>query len=182
LPVRPPDAITASVPASIDIDIDIAVGGLGEAGPLDRRGGAGPTYLFGAFRLIPDQHLLLRDDTPVRLGGRALDILTLLVDRAGCLVTKKELMAHAWPHTVVEECNVKVTVAVLRNAIGDGEDGHRYLVNIPRQGYKFVAPVARLAAPAPVAGSSPRRPHGVSRTATVAGAWCPRFRPSRRAL
>jgi DNA-binding winged helix-turn-helix (wHTH) protein len=96
---------------------------------------------FGPFRLLPAQQLLLEGDTPVRLGSRALEILTALVERAGELVTKNELMARVWPDTVVEESNLKVHVSALRRALGDGQPGRRYLANVPGRGYRFVAPV-----------------------------------------
>ena len=98
-------------------------------------------YLFGPFRLLPAKQLLLEGDTPVRIGGRAFDILTALVEQAGSVVTKNELMARAWPHAVVEESNLKVTVAALRRVLGEDRPGHRYLANVPGRGYRFVAPV-----------------------------------------
>jgi DNA-binding winged helix-turn-helix (wHTH) protein len=96
---------------------------------------------FGPFRLLPAQQLLLEGEAPVRLGSRALDILIALVERAGELVTKNELMTRVWPDTVVEESNLKVHVAGLRRALGDGQPGRRYLANVPGRGYRFVAPV-----------------------------------------
>jgi DNA-binding winged helix-turn-helix (wHTH) protein len=96
---------------------------------------------FGPFRLLPAQQLLLEGDAPVRLGSRALEILTALVERAGELVTKTELMARVWPDTVVEESNLKVHVFGLRRALGDGQPGRRYIANVPGRGYRFVAAV-----------------------------------------
>ena len=55
---------------------------------------------FGPFRLLPARRLLLEGDKPVRLGGRAFDILTGLVERAGEVVGKEELIARAWPNSV----------------------------------------------------------------------------------
>src|ERR1700736_4327812 len=96
---------------------------------------------FGPFRLLAAQRLLLEGDTPVRLGSRAFDILAALVERAGEVVGKEELIARAWPQTVVEEANLKFQVSALRRALGDGQGGHRYVVNVPGRGYNFVAPV-----------------------------------------
>src|SRR6266481_2645220 len=108
---------------------------------------------FGPFRLLAAQRLLLEGDAPVRLGGRAYDILAALVERAGEVVGKEELIARAWPQTFVEEANLKIQVSALRRALGDGQDGHRYVATVPGRGYNFVAPVRRdetsLAAPAP---------------------------------
>ena len=94
---------------------------------------------FGPFRLLPDRRLLLEGDKPVRLGSRALDVLIALVEHPGEVVGKDELMARVWPHTFVEEGNLKFQVGALRRTLGDG---NRYLVNIPGRGYCFVAPVA----------------------------------------
>ena len=88
---------------------------------------------------------------PVKLGSRALDILRLLVSRAGDVVPKNELLAYAWPGLVVEEINLRVHIAEIRKALGDGKAGARYVTNVPSRGYCFVAPVQRIApAPAPV--------------------------------
>src|SRR6266702_4755165 len=98
---------------------------------------------FGPFRLLAPQRLLLEGDQPVRLGSRAFDILTSLVERAGEVVGKDELMARAWPQTFVEDANLKIQVSALRRALGDGQGGHRYVVTVPGRGYNFVAAVRR---------------------------------------
>ena len=101
----------------------------------------GPEVAFGPFRLLPTRRLLLHGDQPVRLGNRALEILIALVERPGELVGKNELMARVWPRTFVEEGNLKVQVAGLRRALGDRRGSNQYVVTIPGQGYRFVAPV-----------------------------------------
>jgi hypothetical protein len=78
------------------------------------------TFAFGPFRLLSAQRLLLEGDTPVRLGSRAFDTLAALVERAGEIVSKEELIARAWPQTFVEESNLKIQVSALRRALGDG--------------------------------------------------------------
>src|SRR5271167_4705516 len=110
-----------------------------------------PAISFGPFRLFPAQRLLLEGDRPVRLGSRALDILTALVERAGEVVGKNELIARAWPTTTVEEGNLKLQVSALRRALGDGQGGHRYVVTVPGRGYNFVAHIhARESSPPPL--------------------------------
>ena len=96
---------------------------------------------FGPFHVLPRQRLLLEAGKPLRLGSRALDILVALTERPGELVSKSELMARLWPNTFVEEGNLKVHVAALRRALGDGQGGKRYIATSPGQGYRFVAPV-----------------------------------------
>src|ERR1700745_3468437 len=98
---------------------------------------------FGPFRLLADQRLLLEGDRPVRLGSRAFDILTVLVERSGEVVGKEQLIARAWPQTFVEESNLKIQMSALRRALGDGHGGNRYVVTIPGRGYNFVASIQR---------------------------------------
>ena len=90
---------------------------------------------------MPARQLLLEGDTRVRIGNRALEILTALVERHGELVTKQELMSRVWPKAVVEDTNLKVQIAALRKALGEGPQGQRYLATAVGQGYRFVAPV-----------------------------------------
>ena len=106
----------------------------------------GRTISFGPFRLLAAQRLVLEGDKPVRLGSRAFDILAALVERAGEVVGKADLIARAWPQSLVEDSNLKIQVSALRRALGDGQDGQRYIVTVPGRGYNFVAPV-RLEAP-----------------------------------
>jgi len=100
-----------------------------------------PEFLFGSFRLIPSQHLLLESDKQVALGSRAMDILIALVERAGELVTKEELMARVWPKIFVEPANLTVHISGLRRALQDRCNGNRFIINIPGRGYRFVAPI-----------------------------------------
>jgi predicted ATPase/DNA-binding winged helix-turn-helix (wHTH) protein len=96
---------------------------------------------FGSFHFRPRQQLLLNGETPVPLGSRAREILAALVERPGQVISKEELIARVWPDTFVEEGNLKVHVATLRRALGDGAGGNRFITNVPGRGYCFVAPV-----------------------------------------
>ena len=96
---------------------------------------------FGPFCLIPKQFLLREGDKPVSLGSRALEILIALLERRGELVSKQDLMARVWPNVFVEPANLTVHMSALRRALRDGRDGHRFIVNIPGRGYRFVATV-----------------------------------------
>lgn len=100
------------------------------------------SFSFGPFVLIPDRQLLLQGDAPVRIGGRALDILTVMVERPGELVNKSELIARVWPNVVVDDGNLKVNMAALRRALGDGVGAAQYIATVTGRGYRFVAPVA----------------------------------------
>jgi predicted ATPase/DNA-binding winged helix-turn-helix (wHTH) protein len=97
---------------------------------------------FGPFSLSLVERQLKRADEPVPLGGRALDILLALTERAGQLINYSELISIAWPNVTVDEANLRVQIATLRKALG-GEDGARYISNVAGRGYCFVAPVTR---------------------------------------
>jgi DNA-binding winged helix-turn-helix (wHTH) protein len=96
---------------------------------------------FGPFRLLSSQFLLLEGNKPVPLGSRALELLIALLERRGELVSKKDLMARVWPNVFVASANLTVHMSALRRALRDGKDGHRYIVNIPGRGYRFVGSV-----------------------------------------
>ncbi|MEH2561778.1 DNA-binding winged helix-turn-helix (wHTH) protein [Bradyrhizobium sp. AZCC 2289] len=104
---------------------------------------------FGPFRLIAAERLLMKEDGPVSVGARALDILIVLIERAGDVVGRRELIDRVWPDVIVEEVNLRVHVANLRKALGDGRDGARYVTNVAGRGYCFVAPVRHSAGSEP---------------------------------
>ncbi|MBQ5945942.1 winged helix-turn-helix domain-containing protein [Massilia sp. ST3] len=99
-------------------------------------------FTFGPFELHPVRRLLLRNGEPVQIGSRAFDVLTLLLERAGAIVGKEELMARAWPRTCVEESNLRVHISALRKVLEKDGDGVRYIDNVAGRGYSFVGPVA----------------------------------------
>ncbi|MGY2262097.1 ATP-binding protein [Pseudomonas sp. SDO55104_S430] len=105
---------------------------------------------FGPYAFHMQQRLVLDGDEPMRLGGRALDILQVLVEHAGSVISKEQIIAQVWPRSVVEEINLRVHIAALRRAFRDGQDGHCYIVNIPQRGYSFVAPVQQAAQITPI--------------------------------
>ncbi|MBK5511436.1 ATP-binding protein [Pseudomonas sp. TH15] len=95
---------------------------------------------FGPYRIYPGQRLVLEGDQPLRLGRRAMDILLILLEHAGNVVSKQQLIAQVWPKSVVEDINLRVHMAALRKALGDGQAGQRYIVTVAQRGYSFVAP------------------------------------------
>jgi predicted ATPase/DNA-binding winged helix-turn-helix (wHTH) protein len=99
---------------------------------------------FGPFELSVGERQLKRGEAPIQLGSRAFDILTTLVEHAGEVVSNKHLLEHAWPDVVVEGGVLRVHIAALRKALGDGLGGARYVINIPGRGYSFVAPTSRF--------------------------------------
>ncbi len=103
-------------------------------------------YEFGPFRIDPSEGLLLRDDQPIPLAPKAFEALLLLVESSGHLIEKEVLMQKLWPDSFVEEANVSKYIFTLRQALSDGEDGQKYIETVPKRGYRFVAPVQKLAA------------------------------------
>lgn len=100
-------------------------------------------FRFGDFRLVPGRQMLLRGGDQVRLGSRALDLLLILVEHAGEMVSKERLIRFAWPDTFVEESNLKVNISALRSALGCDQAATAYIATIPGRGYRFVAQVRR---------------------------------------
>ena len=100
-----------------------------------------PTFAFGPYLLIPNRQLLLSHGRAVRIGGRALDLLTAFVTRPGQLLTKRELLEEAWPRTTVVEGNLKVHIAALRRALDDEAESSTYIATVTGRGYRFIAPV-----------------------------------------
>src|SRR6202051_1169585 len=101
------------------------------------------TISIGPFRLSAAERLLEKGGEPVQLGSRALDLLIALVEQAGKVVSQRELISRIWPDMTVEDANLRVHLAALRKALGDGHEGTRYIVNVPGRGYSFVAPTKR---------------------------------------
>ncbi|WP_425928259.1 ATP-binding protein [Pseudomonas sp. NyZ201] len=116
---------------------------------------------FGPYRVFPGQRLIVENDRPLRLGRRAMDLLLALLERPGEVLGKSELMARVWPDTVVEEISLRVHIAALRKALGDGQDGQRYIITVAQRGYSFVAPLLAQEedsqAPAPASHNLPLR-------------------------
>jgi len=102
---------------------------------------------FGPFRLLEKERRLERNGIDVKLGSRALEILIALAERAGEVVSKEELNARVWPDTTVEESGLRVHVSALRKALGDGQDGARYVTNVPGRGYCFVGKLSNSSPP-----------------------------------
>ena len=95
---------------------------LRQGGNASRRGNAGEALEFRRFRVLLRQRQLLVDGVPVELGTRAFDLLLVLVEADGSLVTKEQLMSRVWPGIIVSEENIKLQVSVLRKALGADRD------------------------------------------------------------
>jgi predicted ATPase/DNA-binding winged helix-turn-helix (wHTH) protein len=112
------------------------------------------SFVFGPFRLLLAQRALFQDGRPLPLGSRTFDLLAFLVQRAGQVIANDELMAQVWPNVHVDEGSLRVHVAALRKALGDGLGGNHYIANAPGRGYSFVAPVSREQTSSPSAATA----------------------------
>ena len=114
-------------------------------------------YAFGPFRLDSEKRVLVRDGTPVALAPKAAEALLVLVQNAGHLVGKDDLMKQVWPDAFVEVGNLNKNIFFLRKVLGEWEGGRAYIETIPKRGFRFVAPVTEVthaeAAPQPQASS-----------------------------
>jgi len=124
-------------------------------------------FFFGPFELYPARRLLLKNGVTVKIGGRAFDLLIILVENAGRIVANHELIARVWGKLIVVDTNIRVHVASLRRALGDNRDDSRYIVHVARRGYIFVVPQSGVSV---VAGTD------VGIGATLPGDWQGRFR------
>jgi eukaryotic-like serine/threonine-protein kinase len=102
------------------------------------------SYQFGPFSLNSQKRIVLRDHEPIPLTPKCFDILSALVERAGEVLVKEELMEAVWQDTVVEEGNLNRHISTLRKALGESPNDHRYIVTVPGRGYQFVAEVREV--------------------------------------
>jgi DNA-binding winged helix-turn-helix (wHTH) protein len=96
---------------------------------------------FGPFELSIRERVLRREGVALPLGSRALDILICLAERPGEVIAKQDLIDRVWSDVTVAEGSLRVHVAAIRKALGDGQFGNRYIANIKGRGYSFVGTV-----------------------------------------
>jgi len=121
-------------------------------------------YDFDRFRIDATERVLLSDGEIVTLTQKAFDVLLVLVERRGQIVSKDELMELVWPDTYVEEGNLAQNIYTLRKALGQTNDGQDFIKTIPKRGYRFVSHVSEdrefqseLSAETPIAKSLPSK-------------------------
>src|SRR5262245_31960181 len=97
---------------------------------------------FGDFEFDDHRRALRSGGQPVKLTGQAVDLLCLLLDRPGALVTREEIERTLWPDShVVQPHSLDVIISRLRTALGDKGSSPRYIETVPRRGYRFIEPV-----------------------------------------
>ena len=101
-------------------------------------------YAFGPFRLDSEKRVLVRDGSPVPLAPKVAEALLALVQSAGHLVEKEELIKRIWPDAIVEEGNLNKNISFLRRVLGEWDGGREYIETVPKRGYRFVAPVSEV--------------------------------------
>src|SRR3954471_17204581 len=121
-------------------------------------------YEFEHFRLDPHEGVLLSEGRRQKLEPKDLEILVVLVQNQGHTVGKEELFEKVWPGTFVEEGNLARHISVLRQVLGQAQNGPQYIETVPKRGYRFVAAVRQvnLSPPeVPPRDTGPVRPHQI---------------------
>src|SRR6186713_3101734 len=99
---------------------------------------------FGPFAFDRQSRLLWRDGTEVALPPRVLSVLEHLIDRAGQIVARQELLDGVWKDAIVTDTSLAEAVSFLRQALGDDPQSPRYIQTVHRRGYRFLAPLIPL--------------------------------------
>ena len=114
---------------------------------------------FGRFRVLPHRRELLADGRPIKLGGRAFDVLMALIEARGAVVSKDALMARVWPDRIVDENNLQAHISTLRGAFGVERELIR---TVSGRGYQFIGEVRFLSvSPDERAGAGAAEPRAV---------------------
>lgn len=96
---------------------------------------------FGPFTFDPGSHQLIRNGVPAHLAPKPCEILLLLAQNAGRVLTKEEIFRDVWPGVAVEEGNLTQQISLLRKTLGTTPDGNQYIETVPKAGYRFLVPV-----------------------------------------
>jgi DNA-binding winged helix-turn-helix (wHTH) protein len=113
---------------------------------------ASAAVAFGPYLLRPDLRRLERNGTAVKLGDRAFDLLCVLTEHAGEILTHRELMDRVWGPVVVGAGSLRFHINALRNVLAEDGSHTPYIKNVTRRGYTFIAPVRRLGGSGRTAG------------------------------
>src|SRR5437762_1771977 len=100
------------------------------------------THCFGPFRLDAPRGLLHAGSQQIVLAPKAFDTLRVLVEHAGSVLSKSDLMDRVWPDHHVDENNLAQNISIVRKALASFDPKTEYVQTMPRRGYRFVAPVA----------------------------------------
>src|SRR5574340_597665 len=103
-------------------------------------------YAFGPFKVDPLKRVLTRTGTPIPLPPKVFDTLLYMIEQAGRLLDKEELLREIWPGRIVEEDSLFHNISLLRKALDDSAQSERYIITAPGRGYRFVATLQRTPA------------------------------------
>ena len=117
-------------------------------------------WRMGSFRLDLDHACLWRGEARVVLRPKTFDLLVYLVERAGDLVSKEELLEAIWPETVVADSALTVSVSELRKALGETARAPQFIATVHRRGYRFIASVVAEDASLPASTTGATRAAG----------------------
>jgi predicted ATPase/DNA-binding winged helix-turn-helix (wHTH) protein len=131
-----------------------------EVATLQQRVDECEVFQFGSYRLIPSKRLLLAGQNAVEIGDRAFDILALLLRHRGEVVSRRQILDQVWPDLTIDEANLRVQMSDLRRALGSGDQGSAYIMNVQGRGYVFVAPVRAVSLSEAPATARPPSPKG----------------------
>ena len=109
-------------------------------------------YEFGVYRLDAQSQMLFREGDHVALPPKVTELLVALVEAAGRVLTREQLLQRLWRDTVVEEGSLTSHISMLRKTLGEGPNGQDFIETLPKRGYRFVASVKRAASQAPDSG------------------------------
>jgi TolB-like protein/Flp pilus assembly protein TadD len=109
-------------------------------------------YEFGSYRLDVHGGTLFRKDDRVALSPKAAELLVALVQAAGRVLTREQLLQQVWPDTVIEEGSLSSHISMLRKTLGTGPNGQDFIETLPKRGYRFAAPLKRTGLEAPGSG------------------------------
>lgn len=123
----------------------------------------GTIAAFGPFRLHVPERVLQKDGRPLKIGGRAFDILLMLLEHAPKIVGKRDLMQRAWGTLIVDDVSLRVHVAALRKCLGDRGAAGSHIINVPGRGYCFVGEVTWVMATGGIARTTPAAASGLPR-------------------
>src|SRR5437588_10855321 len=101
-------------------------------------------YKFGIFTFDVNAGRLFRDGARVSLKPKVLETLLVLIEGNGRVIYKEDLMRRLWPDSFVEEANLTVNVSQLRKALGETENGERFIETVPKKGYRFIPRVTKI--------------------------------------
>ncbi len=102
-------------------------------------------YVFGMYCLDAESLTLSLEGERVTLPPKAAELLIVLMESAGRVLSREHLLQRLWPDTVVEDGSLTSHVSLLRKALGERGDGHEFIETLPKRGYRFVTSVERIA-------------------------------------